>query len=133
MSRVKEGTTLLGFKCDAAGCDAKATHTPVLFVPHEHFPTSVRAPLFSFIDTHVCMAHRRSIRGEDIMSKKMKDQFEAIAEMSNSKPAWKRAYVEFAPVHSSSYQKFQIAAGLVPPDDAQVKGEIIMPDLPGVH
>lgn len=127
MSRVKEGTSLMGFKCDASGCEAKATHTPVLFVPHEHFPISERKAMFAFIDTHVCPRHRRAIRGEDIMSKKMRDQFEGIAAMSNSRPAWKRAYVEFAPVHSSSYQKFQIAAGLVEPDDAQVKGEIIAP------
>lgn len=128
MSRVKEGTTALGFKCDAAGCDRKAAYTPVYCVPHEGYPIEIRGPFIGMIDTHVCAEHRRAVTEDDVVSKKMRDQIEAIAVMNNSRPAFKRAYIKFAPTISDEYQRFQEAAGLVAPGDAQAKGTLILPE-----
>ncbi len=128
MSRVIEGTTLGGFTCDANGCDRVAVYAPVVCVPYEGFPVQVRKPIIGFIDTHVCPLHWRSIRGYDVLGKKIRDAIEAVAVEHNGRPAFRRAYVKPIRCHSAEFLQFQQKSGLVAPDDALAKpGQLAMP------
>ena len=132
MSRVVEGTSMGGFRCDAVGCGAKAVASPVICVPHENYPVEIRNPIIAFTDIHVCLYHQGAVTVEDQAHKPMRDQIEAIAAQSMSRPDFKRAYVKFIRVHSDDYQRFLETAGLVQPGDATIKttmSDIIIPNL----
>lgn len=118
MTRIVEGTTLGGFRCDAVGCAAKATHSPMICVPYEGFPVSIRNPIIGMVDTHVCARHRKSILISDIVSKPMMDVIEETASQANGRPEFSRSYIKFVRVHSWEYTQFQQRTGLVAPDDA---------------
>ncbi len=128
MSRVIEGTTLGGFACDARGCARIAVFTPKIHVPYEGFPLEVRNPIVGWVDTHVCPEHVFSIRGYDVLGKKVRDSIEAIAVEHNGRPDFKRAFVRMIRCHSEEFLQFQQKSGLVAPDDALAKpGELAMP------
>jgi hypothetical protein len=129
VSRVREGTTMAGFACDAAACSAKATHSPVLCVPYEGYPPETRRPMIAFVDKHVCPDHFRYIRTDDMLDKRIRDQMEAIAAQNHGRPDFKRAFLNWCRCISDDYQRFQESAGLVKPDDAKADGSIIMPNF----
>jgi len=131
MSRVVEGTTMGGFRCDASACSAKATHSPVLCVPYEGYPPEIRRPLIAFVDRHVCPDHFRAFTIDDLLEKRIRDQMESIAEQHHGRPAFERAFIQFCRCISDEYQRFQEGAGLVPPGDAYADGRKIMPNYEG--
>ena len=127
MARNIEGTTAGGFTCDSVGCHLVAVYAPCIVIPFEGHPVQVRRPMFGFVDTHICVKHWKDIRIDDQMTKKMKDTFEETAAAAGLRPAFKRAYVMPARLHSPEFLGFQQTMGLVAPDDALVKGSIIAP------
>ena len=128
MSRVIEGTTALGFRCDATACNAKATHSPVICVPYEGYPPEIRRPIVAFVDKHVCPDHFGYIRPDDMLDKRIRDQMEAIARQNHGRPDFKRAFLNWCRCISSEYQQFQESAGLVAPGDARADGRLILPN-----
>lgn len=125
MSLVQEGSTRLGFRCDMKGCLNKATHTPIICIPPEGYPIELADRLFVF--SHICMEHRPNALRMNYIGPKMRDLARSRAAARRMKPDFDRWGIEWWPCISSEYQKFLIAAGIVEPDDAQVKGEIIAP------
>jgi hypothetical protein len=126
-----EGTTMGGYVCDAAGCDAVATHSPALMVPYYGFPIEVRAPIICQTDVHVCPRHWRSLNISDLMTKDMRVTIEMWANQQEGKPAFERTFLKRVRCHSQEFLEFQQVSGLVPPDDAIAKpgtNKIIMPN-----
>lgn len=130
MSLARPMTSMAGFRCDTDGCTTKAIYTPVLRVPYHGWPTDVEEPMTAMVNVHVCVHHWKSLRGESIMSKELRDVVEEMAAARKLRPAWKRAYLEKLFCHSDAYQRFLEATGTVAPGDAIAPGSIIMPDLP---
>lgn len=124
VARRTEGTTLGGYRCDRDGCDANGAWTPVLCVPYEGYPVEIRKPLIGMVDTHVCIAHHKDVRMGDVISKQMKDVIEDTAALDGGRPDFKRAWLAFVPTNCGEYLDFQHGAGLVPRDDAMVKGSM---------
>lgn len=127
MSLVKDGTTVLGYRCDMKGCLNKATHTPLICIPSEGFPNSEADRLFVF--SHVCMEHRRQAMKVDYIGPKMQKLARARAATSGRKPAFERWFIKWIPCISSEYQRFAEAAGIVAPGDMQIEGSIVLPGL----
>jgi hypothetical protein len=125
MALVQEGTTRLGFRCDSKGCLNKATHTPIICIPPVGYPIEFADRLFVF--SHICMEHRQDALRTDYVGPKMQRLARSRAAALGLKPDFDRWGIEWWPCISFQYQKFLIAAEIVPPDDAQVKGEIIAP------
>lgn len=131
MSLVKDGTTALGFKCDVKGCGMKATHTPILCVPHEGYPSEMVEPSRFFIFNQVCMEHRAAVKQTDMLGPKMRKLAKDMSARRGLKPAFERAFVLFWPAISSEYQQYLALMGIVPTDDQIAKGELILP--PGIN
>lgn len=123
MTRVKEGTTLQGYSCDARGCDRVAVYSPMVCVPYEGFPLEVRPPIIGFVDTHVCPQHWKDLREADVLGKPVRDAIEHVASANWGRPAFKRAYIKPVLCHSYEYLQFQQKTGLVAPDDAMGKAQ----------
>lgn len=130
MSLVREGTTDLGFRCDMKECLNKATHTPLICIPSEGFPNDQADRLFVF--SHVCMEHRKQAEKTDYIGPKMRKLARARAAHARRRPAFERWFITWIPCISSEYQRFLAAAGIVDPEDAQVKGSIVMPGSEGL-
>lgn len=109
------------------GCLNKAAYTPLICIPYEGYPVDIIPADKLFVFSHVCVEHQKDCARTDYIGPKMRKLAIARAAAKKLKPAFERWFIEFWPCISSEYQKFLIAAGLVEPDDAQVKGEIIAP------
>lgn len=127
MARRVDDTTLGGYRCDAAGCDANGVLSPRLMVPMEGHPVDVVAPVMVAVDVHVCARHWRDLKIDDLFTKQSRNAVEECAESKGGRPAFKRAYIEPVLLHSQEFLEFQQRAGLVSPDDALAPGEIILP------
>jgi hypothetical protein len=128
MARRAEGTTLSGYKCDHVGCDENGAYAPCALVPFEGWSEKVRKPIICMFDAQVCRWHVKDVRLDDMLTKAAKTQIREIADAAGGKPAWERARVVFTPCNSGEYLEFQQKTGLVPPDDAMVKGPpLILP------
>lgn len=133
MSRIKEGTTAMGFRCDANGCSSRATHSPVLVVPYKgvsiHKDPTAKRPMIAFVDRHACPDHFGAFRIGDVLVDEIKRQFRRIADENRGSPDFDRAFVRHVRVISAEYQQFQEKSGLVPPGDADADGRIIIPNV----
>lgn len=128
MARVQDGTTAGGFSCDASGCDLVGVYAPCIMTPFEGFPTQVRAPIMSQVDIHVCPKHTKAVRLDDLLATKgLRESVEEATAAKGGRPAFARSYIEFVRCHSPEFLEFQQRAGLVPPDDAVVRGSITLP------
>jgi hypothetical protein len=128
LSRIREGTTMGGFICDASACGARATHSPVLCVPYKGYPVQIKPPMIAFVDRHACPDHFGAFRVSDLLVVAIRRQFSQIAEQNDGKPDFDRAYIKQIRCISDEYQKFQEAAGLVKPGDARADGSVIIPN-----
>ena len=122
MSRRVEGTTTRGFCCDAVGCSEHAIYAPVLCVPYEGAPP--HDCLVNYLDIHTCQNHWSHAKQQVDITSAMEGAVRLMAAKVGRKPDFSRAYVLRISVYESDYQSFQVAAGLVPPDDAMAKGKI---------
>lgn len=133
MTRIKEGTTAMGFRCDANGCSSRATHSPVLVVPYKGVSIfkdpNAKPPMMAFVDRHACPDHFGAFRIDDLLVDQIKRQFNRIADEHYGKPDFDRAFVHHVRVISAEYQQFQEKSGLVPPGDADADGRIIIPNV----
>jgi hypothetical protein len=128
MARRVEGTTLFGFRCDSHGCDENGAYAPCALVPFVGWHEKIRKPIVSMHDCHLCRRHTQDVRIDDLLTRAVKTQIRETADASGGRPDWDRARVVFTPCNSGEYLEFQQKTGLVPPDDATVKGPpLILP------
>ena len=129
MSRIKEGTTLSGYRCDGDGCDQMAVWTPLVVIPYARngFLRKKSGPFFGWVDCHVCNEHFAHLNSSDFLGPKMRDLARRTANESGNKPDFDHVTLMKWRVHSQEYISFQRAGGFVPPDDAKAKGEITLP------
>lgn len=132
MSRVVEGTSMAGFRCDLDKCGAKAVAAPKIRVPWEDVEQARRPPITVIRDLHVCREHQRAVRLEDELDKPLKRLVEQIAESNGGRPDFRRAVMGFIRVHSPEFQEFQEKQGLVKKGDATPQAEgmgVFMPKV----
>ena len=121
-----EGTVTGGFKCDSQGCSENAIWSPILCTPYLGHPDW--APILTFQFCHVCHAHWAGIRRE-MATDHMREAIREIANQKGGIPDFDHMFLSrIAPYHSD-YHRFQVAAGLIPPDDAM--GPEVIIDLRG--
>lgn len=126
MSRNTPNTTLGGFTCDHEACQKVAVYAPVLRVPYKGYPKEARNPMYCLCDVHVCPEHGQKLRVKELLTKEKQDAFEETAKQQDGSPAFGRTYLQFIRVNSPEFLAFQQNTGLVPPDDALVKGPSII-------
>lgn len=124
MSRVIEGTTLGGYRCDEVGCDRVAVYSPCVCIPLVGKSIEVRKPVACFVDVHVCPGHWKDLRISELVTTQAKEQIKAQANDMGGAPDFDRIFLKPITCHSQAYLEFQQATGLVPPDDALAKGYI---------
>lgn len=126
MARRIEGTVTGGFRCDAMLCNETAIWSPILCTPYlgrEDWP-----PILTFMDTHLCVNHWRGI-ARDLATDHMRDAIREIANQKGGKPDFERMFLSrIAPQHPD-FHRFQVMAGMIPPDDAM--GAPVTIDLRG--
>ena len=119
-----EGTTLGGFVCDSPGCDKNGAYAPMLIVPWKGLPEEVKAPIETFVDMHFCAGHFGNCPEEKLFSKTLRKGISEFAEERGGHTDFKRSRVAMYPTTSQRFLEFQQHVGLVPPDDAVIKGSI---------
>ena len=119
-----EGTTLGGYVCDDPGCDENGAFTPMLVIPWEGLPEEVKEPMTSFVDIHSCKTHFGRFPMEKLFDKTLRKGIEEFAEERRGHADFKRARIVMYPTTSQRFLEFQQHVGLVPPDDALIKGSI---------
>jgi hypothetical protein len=124
MSRRIEGTTLGGFRCDYEGCDQNGAFAPMLIVPWKGLPEQVKAPIETFVDMHFCKGHFGRLSEEKVFSKTLRKGISEFAEERKGHADFTRARIVPYPTTSQRFLEFQQRVGLVPPDDAVIKGSI---------
>ena len=127
MSRRIEGTTLGGFKCDSPGCDQNGAFSPALVVPWKGFEEDVKEPIVTFVDVHSCAEHFSRLPVGKLFSATLRKGIAGFAEERKGEADFTRERIFRAPTTSPRYLAFQQNSGLVPPDDAVVKGSIKAP------
>jgi hypothetical protein len=127
MSRRIEGTTLGGFRCDSDGCDQNGAFAPMLIVPWVGLPEEVKEPITTLVDVHSCRAHFSRFPVEKLFSKTLRKGISEFAEERGGHADFARARVVPCPTTSQRFLEFQQNVGLVPPDDAVIKGSITSP------
>jgi hypothetical protein len=126
MARRIEGTVTGGFVCDEVGCNDNAIWSPIFCTPYLGKPDW--DPILTFTDIHCCANHWRGIRRE-LATDHMRDAIREIANQKGAKPDFDGMFLSrIAPFHPD-YHRFQVQAGLIPPDDAM--GPEVVIDLRG--
>ena len=132
MSRITDGTTMSGYRCDEKSCMRNAVWTPLVCIPYEKRPSVIlhesQGNMFvGMVDVHVCDEHFKCVDADDLLGPKMRDLARATANRHGCKPAFERRFLARWRVHSSEYIDFQRMGGFVPPDDAKADGKILGP------
>lgn len=119
MSRRKEGTITAGFRCDEIGCSEEAYYAVIVCTP---YLGRSRPPIMTFTDIHVCRNHWDAARREMVYTDAMKDAVRAIAAQNFGVADPSGAWLARIAVRHPDYHRFMTMAGLIPEDDAMVKG-----------
>lgn len=130
-----EGTTLGGYRCDHVACDANGIAAVSVIVPAQGLALDRHNPLQIIFDVHVCRQHAGVVKRDGVgrylspaVIERCKDHF-GLAEVDGKrlhlKPDFDRAFLQSLATNSPRFLEFQQTMGLVPPDDAMVKGPAI--------
>lgn len=127
MARRREGTVTSGFVCDAERCGLNAIWSPIICTPYFGHPDW--NPILTWTDVHVCHHHWKNIQ-RDLATDHMREAIREIANQKGAKPDFDAMFLSRIAPQSGDYHQFQVAAGLIPPDDAM--GAPVTIDLRGV-
>ncbi|HWK44918.1 MAG TPA: hypothetical protein VNT30_09365 [Stellaceae bacterium] len=98
-------------KCDHTGCKAEPIRAPRVIVPYVGWPAPIPGftPLRMMTTLHYCQPHVGELKAEDILTAKVKADFEDMARAKRPlgfKCDFEAAFVEYLLVTTPEYRDF---------------------------